>query len=317
MPNFFDSIGGATGLWGKAPGMDPYKKYENLYGDIPLPDNADIEKQYQQQAPEGRAAQMAALQGFTDLSKTGQTAQDVAANSQMLQRVQGAQAAANKAAQANAASRGMASGGGALASNLANASDSSQIANLASVSNAANAQNARMAALGGLQNTGSSVRQGDINQAAAANEIRNFNFKNALAKAAGQSGAYSGQAESELERSKKAERTIGNMFSGGAQIAAAAMSDERCKTNIEPMAEEMMDNIKPYNFEYKNPEKHGMGRYTGVMAQDLEKSDMGKSMVGQDEEGTKNIDIKSSSMAALAGIADLHERLKKLEAKNG
>jgi len=47
------------------------------------------------------------------------------------------------------------------------------------------------------------------------------------------------------------------------------LSDRRVKTNIKPIGER--DGHQWYTFEYKDPEKHGHGTFTGVMADEVEK----------------------------------------------
>jgi hypothetical protein len=114
--------------------------------------------------------------------------------------------------------------------------------------------------------------------------------------AAGQMGQYAGaygtnasnlltnmgnaQAGAELAQANR----FANLLGQGAQVAGAAMgapttSDRRMKTDIEEIKEselkEFRDSIKPYIFRYKNKED-GEGLFGGIMAQDLEKSKLGK-----------------------------------------
>lgn len=94
-------------------------------------------------------------------------------------------------------------------------------------------------------------------------------------------------------------------------------SDKRVKTDIKTDKKElyaMLDKIRPSAFEYKEPTKHGSGRHVGVMAQDLEKSKAGKTLVHDTKEG-KKVDFGHGLAAMLAAQADLHKRLKKLEGK--
>jgi Chaperone of endosialidase len=131
------------------------------------------------------------------------------------------------------------------------------------------------------------------------------------------------------------QNNAGNSASAtGATVSAigtglAAMSDARQKRAIQAeddrprgayegtprsASEEMLANIHPYSFNYK----HGSGqdpnaRHFGVMAQDLEKTRMGKTIVRDTPMG-KHIDVTHAMGAALAGMADLHKRLARLEA---
>lgn len=110
---------------------------------------------------------------------------------------------------------------------------------------------------------------------------------------------------------------LGSLMQGAGQAAAmAAMSsDRRTKTNIEPGEEqvrEFLDTLEPHVFEYRD-EKHGKGRYLGVMAQDVERSALGREMVIDGE--TKALDVHKVISALLASVADLNRRLAKAEGR--
>lgn len=100
---------------------------------------------------------------------------------------------------------------------------------------------------------------------------------------------------------------------GGAPVVP---SDEGLKTNIRNApVEEALDHLKPYSYRYKDPSL-GEGQRTGIMAQDLEKSPVGLSTVIQTPKG-KGIDVNRGLSLSLASVADLHARVKALEAKRG
>lgn len=96
------------------------------------------------------------------------------------------------------------------------------------------------------------------------------------------------------------------------------LSDERQKTNIKG-AREMIDNLKAYTYDYKDPTMPGAapGRQLGVMAQDLEKSEVGKQAVMEGPDGVKMVQPLKTILPMLAVQADMNERLKKLENKKG
>lgn len=173
------------------------------------------------------------------------------------------------------------------------------------------------------------------------------------AQAASQRGvalqqAMSNQAASNAQRAQNMQLigglagTAGMMAMGGGGAAAGAVpvgatglspdaaggttgysraymaSDENAKENIKPKEnasgdiEAFMNALKPYMYNYKN-EKHGSGEKMGVMAQDLEKSEVGKTMVDQAPDGTKMVDTNKAIGAVLAAVADINRKLKKLE----
>ena len=163
--------------------------------------------------------------------------------------------------------------------------------------------------------------------------------QNAAAQANAQENAWNNVV------SGATSNNAGNAASAtGATIGAigtglATMSDVRVKRAIVPIgeedrdrpmgayerhpppsgsaSEEMLSQVHPYAFNYKP----GIGedpnaRRFGVMAQDLEKTPMGKSIVRDTPIG-KHIDVTHAMGAALAGLADLNRRLQRLEGKRG
>ena len=93
-------------------------------------------------------------------------------------------------------------------------------------------------------------------------------------------------------------------------------SDKKFKKNISPggdEAEDMMDKLAAAIFEYKN-KKRGAGKQVGVMAQDLEKSKLGKQMVENRGDG-KYVNFAKGLGAVLAAQADLNKRMKALEGR--
>ena len=109
---------------------------------------------------------------------------------------------------------------------------------------------------------------------------------------------------------------IGSYAKGIGTQVAGFFSDENLKTDINEAdneIDEMLDKLSPYSFEYKD-KKHGEGKQTGVMAQDLEKSKAGKNMVVDTAEG-KAVDVKKALSTIMASQARLSQRLKDLEKK--
>lgn len=131
-------------------------------------------------------------------------------------------------------------------------------------------------------------------------------------------------ARQQLAASKDAsERAFwGGIISSGLQAlgavgaSAALASDMRAKTNItdgDGDVMNMLDKLKAYGFDYKNPKKHGEGNRIGIMAQDAQKSPLGKSFTLKGK--TLSLDVANALGAALAASANLHARLKKVEGR--
>ena len=117
------------------------------------------------------------------------------------------------------------------------------------------------------------------------------------------------------------------MASGGGSGGASAASDKEAKTDIKENKDdasktisEFMDALKSYTYEYKKGAKQPEGKpnpegeVKSVMAQDLEKTDLGKQMVTDTPDG-KVVDYAQGMAPLLAAIAELNKRTKKLEGK--
>lgn len=117
---------------------------------------------------------------------------------------------------------------------------------------------------------------------------------------------------------------LGGAVAGGSAIGAAYMgrpsapSDERVKTNVREVEataaelDDFMGALTANTYEYKQPEKHGEGLRFGFMAQDLEKTKLGRHMV-KPVGGVKMVEIAPLAFATASGLALVHERLKALE----
>jgi len=104
----------------------------------------------------------------------------------------------------------------------------------------------------------------------------------------------------------------------GASVAGGilgAFSDINVKENIEEATEEdiqhMLDNLDPYKYTYKNS-NHGEGEQVSVMAQDLEKSKLGSTMVVETPEG-KMVNYGKGFGIMLASQAYLNKQLKEIK----
>ncbi len=115
-------------------------------------------------------------------------------------------------------------------------------------------------------------------------------------------GLGNAQAASHIAQGNN-NRQLTRDIIGGAMY----FSDERLKENIQPVDKnefkEMKKHLKAYKFNYKS-DKHGVGDWVGVMAQDLEKSRLGRTLVSHDEFGNKTIDIRKVLSMFLSTIAE-------------
>jgi hypothetical protein len=135
-----------------------------------------------------------------------------------------------------------------------------------------------------------------------------------------QAAAQRGVALQQAGMNQQAEQAYRGQALGavsGIGQTAAALSDENMKKDIKPGnaakdLEAFVGALKSYDFKYKDPSKPGAskGKQSGVMAQDLEESDIGKQAV-MDTENGKMVDYNKLMPAMLASIVELNKKLKK------
>lgn len=103
---------------------------------------------------------------------------------------------------------------------------------------------------------------------------------------------------------------VGRSVGSNAYRNNAYGSDKRLKENIReehPLEiEAFLDSIEPKSFDYKEGEK---GRH-GVLADDLAKSSIGRSIIVEDEGGMKNIKVNDAISALLQAVAHLNKKVK-------
>lgn len=112
--------------------------------------------------------------------------------------------------------------------------------------------------------------------------------------------------------------SIGNAIGSAVGWIGSLFSDERLKTDIKSgdvAAREFMDKIKPSSFRYKDPTIPGTteGTNLGVMAQDMQKSAIGKELVEKHPSGYLQYSIPKAVNLSLASLAYLNKRINKLE----
>jgi hypothetical protein len=124
---------------------------------------------------------------------------------------------------------------------------------------------------------------------------------------------YTG-AESERMKMQRQQQQAGiGGIVGAVGGLVGALSDERAKTDIRSAdkdVDEFLDAVRPSKYRYR--EGYGdPGTHYGVVAQDLEKTPMGRTMVSRDEQGMRHVEFRPTEL--LAVMADMHDRLRNLE----
>ena len=93
-----------------------------------------------------------------------------------------------------------------------------------------------------------------------------------------------------------------------------AMSDVTAKTHVQDggyKVQSFLNAIKAHEYEYKNPEQHGTGKFISPMAQELEKTDVGKSAIIETKAG-KMVDYGRLGGIQLAALSYLNKRINEI-----
>jgi len=116
----------------------------------------------------------------------------------------------------------------------------------------------------------------------------------------------------------KMASTVTSGAAGGA--SAGAMSDRRLKENIRGAVpapqDELLGELDPYTYDYKPEAGQRPGRRYGVMAQDLEESELGRSIVLDQPDG-KRIDTNGAVPVILGLLGRLAQRVEDVERGGG
>ena len=127
---------------------------------------------------------------------------------------------------------------------------------------------------------------------------------------AGDAGSAVGSSGTAASAGSGADISGGGLSAGD---AAASLSDITKKDNVAPADKQMKDlmtNLDPASWDYKQPEKFGQGKHFGIIAQDLEKSEAGRTAIINTPEG-KMVDMVKLSAMNAASNAILYKQLEK------
>jgi hypothetical protein len=170
-------------------------------------------------------------------------------------------------------------------------------------------QQAQLARLQEIQNARSAFL-GDLGSRYAADKGYATQIQTAQMQAQAQKDAASSQASSSL---------FGSLLGAAGTVAAGAAmaSDENLKEDIKSGSgkiQSFLDAIAAHDYKYRPEAGEDSKRHVSPMAQELEKSEVGKGMVVDTPSG-KMVDYGKGFGAILAAQSELNERLKRLEGK--
>lgn len=138
------------------------------------------------------------------------------------------------------------------------------------------------------------------------------NAQNLAALRSGQQMSIN-QAQNAAAEAQK-NRIMQGISAGASAGAAFAASDEKLKKDIKSADDKLgsfLDALEAKQYEYKD-KKFGDGKYVSPMAQDLEKTDLGKDLVINTPEG-KMVDYGKAAGTMLAAQVSLNDRLSAVE----
>lgn len=142
-------------------------------------------------------------------------------------------------------------------------------------------------------------------------------FQNQAARASGLSGAASKASGYFGNRAQGTRDQWKDIGKGADQAAAVLLSDQNAKKDIKSGDKDIqrfLDNLSSKSYDYKDQEKNPKGKQLGVLAQDVEKSDAGKDMIVETDDG-KAIEVTEAVSKLLSAVANLNRRVKKSEKK--
>ena len=129
-------------------------------------------------------------------------------------------------------------------------------------------------------------------------------------------GIASGNIQRQFQAEQGTQQRRAGFTSGILQGGAALFSDKNLKKDIKEADDRELfkfaQAIKPKSFKFKD-EQFGEGEQMGVVAQDLEKEDIGKQLVSETEDGIKALDLKKTLQTSLALQSVIARKLAKLD----
>ena len=191
----------------------------------------------------------------------------------------------------------------------------------------------RLGALGNVQGAMGNVLSAQQNRASnriAGMGVEQTAFANLINAQSGLAAVSGSEFVSSQLRGQAQNQFVNDRIQAGEQMVSQGMRmaaggggkcDITAKENIEPLTnkiDEFLSNLNPYEYTYKDIED-GMGVQYGIMAQDLEKSEIGRKYVFKPDgiDGAKWVDFGKMMPTMLATMARMHKRIEELEERLG
>lgn len=162
------------------------------------------------------------------------------------------------------------------------------------------------------------VVQNNMGLSNMANGANNALMQNGMAAWQGQNQSNTGAYGNAVSGYSSQEGQIGSGIGGALSLGGLALSDKNAKKNIKDgkgATVDLLESVSPKTYDYKD-KNNGAGKHVGFLAQDLEKSKVGKSLVKDTPQG-KQVDMAKGLASILSAQSMIHDRLKKVEGKAG
>lgn len=146
-------------------------------------------------------------------------------------------------------------------------------------------------------------------------------FENEMDKKKAIADALAAKAQIQQQRAAQKDAFTGSLLGTVGTVGTSLMaSDEKLK-DIEgksPDMDEFMESLRPIAFSYKSGgvrKGESPGRQIGVLAQDVEKTPEGRTMVEDTPDG-KMLNTRKGFGAILAALAELHDEIEDLKGRD-
>jgi hypothetical protein len=291
--------------------------------------SSDMTNNAYQQAQQGLGQQQAfvsALQGQNGIANQDASyqafqglANGTGPNPAQAQLAQATQAnVANQAAQA-AGQRGASQNVGMIARGAANAGAQAQQQSAGQAATMGAQQQVQgmqgMANISGQQVSNLAGGVQGLNQAAQSEQQNLYGAQGAYNNA--QAGIYSQNTQGSNSLQTQNNKNQSGMFGGLLSGAGGIVSDKNQKKDIKPADDKIkdfLDKAGAHEYSYKDTSVPGTapGKHVSPMAQELEKSELGKQMV-MDTPNGKAVDYQRSMGTLVSALASLNKRLDSME----
>lgn len=163
-------------------------------------------------------------------------------------------------------------------------------------------------AIGGMAALSDVRAKEDISTADVVSQMAPF-----LGSGSGIASAMAGYAQDRDAREDERRRALGQAAGGAGFDASNMVSDVRNKRDISP-AQATAAGSPAYEYSYRDP-RNGEGRMVGPMAQDVERTPLGNTLVSEGPDGKKRLDGGRAGLVSLSAVGEQQQQLQAQQAE--